>query len=244
MSDPFEPVLLPPSPVRTLDEHLATDWGGLGVKRASELGPDDIIDEITRSGLRGRGGGGFATGRKWAGVRAQPGTHHYVVANGAEGEPGTFKDRTLLRTNPFQVVEGLMIAAYAVGAAEAFVCVKASFTDEIAAVTAAVAEMQEAGIGRDLTVTVVQGPDEYLYGEEEGMVEVIEGNPPPPRLLAPYEHGLFVTQPQMGWEAHATETGSGAGAGNPTLVNNVETLANVPLILARGADWHRSLGTP
>jgi NADH-quinone oxidoreductase subunit F len=241
------PFLLPPEPVGTLDEYLATDWGGLGLKRATELGPDGTIDEIARSGLRGRGGGGFPTGRKWAGVRDQPGTHRYVVANGAEGEPGTFKDRALMRTNPYQVVEGLMIAGFAVGAVETYLCVKASFTEEVERLTTAVAEMQRAGICADCTVTIVQGPDEYLYGEEKALLEVIEGNPPLPRLLPPFEHGLFVTLPQMGWEAHGTGPGheaDGPHIGNPTLVNNVETLANVPHILARGADWHRDLGTP
>jgi NADH-quinone oxidoreductase subunit F len=240
------PFLLPAEPVGSLDEYLATDWGGLGLKRATELGPDGTIDEIARSGLRGRGGGGFPTGRKWAGVRDQPGTHRYVVANGAEGEPGTFKDRTLLRTNPYQVVEGLMIAGFAVGAVESYICVKASFAEEIERLTTAVADMQDAGICRDCTVTIVQGPDEYLYGEEKAMLEVIEGNPPLPRLLPPYEHGLFVTFPQMGWEAHGTGPGhedERTHIGNPTLVNNVETLANVGMILARGADWHRTMGT-
>src|SRR5215510_8041721 len=88
--------LLPSEPVNSLDAYLATDWGGLGIARANEMGPERTIDEITRAGLRGRGGGGFPTGRKWAGVRAQPGTHHYMVANGAEGEPGTFKDRAIM----------------------------------------------------------------------------------------------------------------------------------------------------
>jgi NADH:ubiquinone oxidoreductase subunit F (NADH-binding) len=106
--------------------------------------------------------------------------------------------------------------------------------------------MQEAGLGRECTITVVQGPDEYLYGEEKAMLEVIEGNPPLPRQLPPYEHGLFVTLPQMGWDAHGAEPGheaEGPQQGNPTLVNNVETLANVPMILARGADWFRTSGT-
>jgi NADH:ubiquinone oxidoreductase subunit F (NADH-binding) len=248
------PFLLPAEPVRSLDAYLATDWGGLGLKRATELGPDGTVGEIPRSGLRGRGGGGFPTGRKWAGVRGQAGSRRYVVANGAEGEPATFKDRALLRANPYQVVEGLMIAAFAVDAVEAFLCLKASFADEVGAVTTAVAEMQEAGICRDCTVTIVQGPDEYLYGEEKAMLEVIEGNAPLPRVLAPYEHGLFVTEPQMGWSAHEAEPPERRGAdtppegepvriGNPTLVNNVETLANVPQILARGADWFRGRGT-
>ncbi len=235
--------LLADTPLRTLDEYLATDTGGLGLRRAVDIGPEAVIDEVSRSVLRGRGGGGFPTGRKWAGVRSQPGTRRYLVVNGAEGEPGTFKDRMLLRTNPYQLVEGAIIAAFAVNASEVFICVKESFEAEREGVLRAAAEMQEAGICSDCRITVVSGPDEYLFGEEKAMLEVIEGKEPLPRLLPPYEHGLFATGPQQGWEAHP-EPGSGNGRGsNPTLVNNVETLSNVPHILARGADWFRSQGT-
>jgi NADH:ubiquinone oxidoreductase subunit F (NADH-binding) len=236
--------LLPDEPLPTLDHYLATDYGGLGLAKAVELGPEATIREVAAAGLRGRGGGGFPTGRKWAGVRDQPGTHRYVVANGAEGEPGTFKDRAILRANPYQVVEGVIIAAFAVGAIESFIAVKATFTREIEALTRAVAEMQEAGICRDCTVTIVEGPDEYLYGEEKAMLEVIEGNAPLPRILPPHELGLFVNMPQMGWAARDAEPGHvGPHDSNPTLVNNVETLANVPHILARGSEWYRSMGT-
>jgi NADH-quinone oxidoreductase subunit F len=236
--------LLPATPIRSLDEYLATDTGGLGLKRATELGPDGTVDEIARSGLRGRGGGGFPTGRKWAGVRAQTGSDRYLVANAAEGEPGTFKDRTILRANPYQFVEGLVIAAYAIGAVETFVGLKASFQQEIAAVERAIVEMQDAGICRDCTVTIARGPEEYLFGEETGLLEVIEGNDPLPRMVRPFEHGLFATAPQLGWQAHEPEPGRGGQhRSNPTAVNNVETLANVSHILARGADWFRSLGT-
>ena len=236
--------LLPEHPIRSLDDYLATEVGGRGVARAVELGPEQTIDEVRRSGLRGRGGGGFPTGRKWASVRAQPGTHHYMVANGAEGEPGTFKDRAILRANPYQVVEGVIIAAFAVGATEAFIAVKESFVEEAAGLTRAVAQMQNAGICHDCRITIVRGPDEYLYGEEKALLEVIEGNAPLPRLLPPHEHGLFATAPQTGWEAHESEPGhAGRHESNPTGVNNVETLANVPHILARGAEWFRSIGT-
>jgi NADH-quinone oxidoreductase subunit F len=238
------PFLLPPAPLTSLDEYLATDTGGLGVGRAQNIGPEATIEVIRRSGLRGRGGGGFPTGRKWAGVVAQPGTHRYVVCNAAEGEPGTFKDRALMRTNPYQLVEGVIIAGFAVGAVEAFICLKASFEREIEAVTRAVQEMQEAGVCSECPVTVVTGPDEYLYGEEKAMLEVIEGNAPMPRLFAPYEHGLFATAPQTGWQAREQRPGHhGAHESNPTLVNNAETLSNVPHILAQGDEWFRSMGT-
>lgn len=194
------------------------------------------------SGLRGRGGGGFSTGRKWTGIASQAGTRRYVVCNGAEGEPGTFKDRALLRANPYQLVEGMIIAAFAVGAEEAFVCLKRSFDQEREAVTRAVQEFQAAGICADCKVTIVAGPDEYLFGEEKAMLEVIEGKAPLPRWFPPYEQGLFATAPQLGWEA--TPRSGERGGPNPTLVNNVETLANVPHILARGPEWFRSMGTP
>ena len=231
-------------PVTSIDEYLATDTGGLALARAQELGPDATIAEVTRAGVRGRGGGGFPTGRKWAGVVGQGGTHRYVVANGAEGEPGTFKDRALLRDNPYQVVEGLLVAAFAMGAESAFIACKASFARELEAVTRAVQEMQQAGICEDCTVTIVGGPEEYLFGEEKALLEVIEGNPPLPRLLPPYQHGLFATAPQTGWQATDAQPGHrGQHLSNPTLVNNVETLAHVTHVLARGADWFRTVGT-
>jgi NADH:ubiquinone oxidoreductase subunit F (NADH-binding) len=211
------------------------------VQAAQAIGPAATIDVIGESGLRGRGGGGFPAGRKWAGIASQTGTRRFVVCNGAEGEPGTFKDRALMRANPYQLVEGVIIAAFAVGAEEAFICVKASFEHEREAVTCAVREFQEAGLCTDCTVTIVGGPDEYLFGEEKAMLEVIEGKPPLPRWFPPHEHGLFATAPQLGWEA--TPRAGAAGGPNPTLVNNVETLSNVPHILARGAEWFRSMGT-
>jgi NADH:ubiquinone oxidoreductase subunit F (NADH-binding) len=237
--------LLPIAPVGSLDAYLATEIGGRGVQRAHELGAEATIDLVSRSGLRGRGGGGFPTGQKWSGIASQTGGRRYLVCNGAEGEPGTFKDRALLRANPYQLVEGVAIAAFAIGAAEAFICLKASFRREIDAVTRAVQEFQTAGICGDCRITIVAGPDEYLFGEEKAMLEVIEGNEPLPRLLPPYVHGLFATAPQLGWQSHDNEAGSerGGSGSNPTLVNNVETLSNIPHILAKGADWFRSMGT-
>jgi NADH-quinone oxidoreductase subunit F len=241
---PVPPFLLPRSPITSFDQYLATGYGGLGLQRAQALGPDATIEELRRAGLRGRGGAGFPTARKWAGVRGQSGSRRYLVANGAEGEPGTFKDRALLRANPYQLVEGVIIAGSTVGAEEAFICLKRSFEREIAAVTRAVQEFQGAGVCADCTITVVAGPEEYLFGEEKAMLEVIEGNAPMPRLLPPHEHGLFATAPQTGWQATSPrEGGAGRFESNPTLVNNVETLSNVTHVLARGADWFRTMGS-
>ena len=194
--------------------------------------------------MRGRGGGGFPTGQKWAGIAQQERGRRYLVCNGAEGEPGTFKDRALMRANPYQLVEGVVIAAFAIDAEEAFICLKASFEREIERVTRAVEEFQSTGLCGNCTVTIVAGPDEYLYGEEKAMLEVIEGNEPLPRWLPPYLHGLFATAPQLGWQSTERRADESPEHGsNPTLVNNVETLSNIPHILARGADWFRSIGT-
>jgi NADH-quinone oxidoreductase subunit F len=236
--------LLSGDPVHSVDDYLLDRGGGQGAARADELGPQGVIDEVTRAGLRGRGGAGFPTGRKWATVAGRPGTHTYVVMNAAEGEPGTFKDRALLRHNPYQAVEGLAVAALAVGAREAFIGIKASFAEETARLTQAIDEFRAAGFGEHLPITGGQGPDEYLFGEETALLEVVEGEAPLPRLLPPFEHGLFATAPQLGWSAKAREPGhEHEHRSNPTLVNNVETLANVAHILAKGADWFRGTGT-
>ena len=236
--------LLPTQPYHSLQQYLDGPVGGQGIARSHSIGAQATIDLIAESGLRGRGGAGFPTWKKWAGIAGRDGGPAYVVCNGAEGEPGTFKDRALIRANPYQLVEGLVIAAVTVDATEVFVCLKASFEREIDRLTTAIQEFQSAGLCGDCTVTVVAGPDEYLFGEEKAMLEVIEGRPPLPRWFAPHEHGLFAPSPQLGWESSGTNHLAGGDGPNPTLVNNVETLSNVPHILAHGADWFRSMGTP
>jgi NADH-quinone oxidoreductase subunit F len=236
-------VVLPEQEITSLDPYLAAG-GGRAIERAREIGPEGVIVELRRAGLRGRGGAGFPTGRKWRTVRNAPGQTTYAVCNAAEGEPGTFKDRAILRRNPYQVVEGLAIAALAVDARETFIALKASFARERNAVIRAARELEAAGILPDLTVTIVSGPEEYLFGEEKALLEVIEGRDPQPRLLPPYVHGLFATAPQLGWHSHEPERGHAPGEeSNPTLVNNAETLANVTQILGHGADWYRTRGS-
>lgn len=235
------PYLLPDQPIAKVADYLALG-GGVGIAVARRLGPLRTIDEIAASGLRGRGGGGFLTGTKWASVRASGGRTRYAVANGAEGEPATFKDRLLMRRDPYRIVEGTAIAAFAVGAREAFVATKRTYAREAANLQRAVIELGDAGVLGDLTITVVEGPDEYLFGEEKALLEVIEGHDPLPRLLPPYQHGLFATAPAGGWESEAAEI-SGHAESNPTLVNNVETLAAATYILAKGAEWFRTMGT-
>jgi NADH-quinone oxidoreductase subunit F len=236
-------IVLPEHPVASLDEWLAAG-GGRGLQRARELGPEATIAELERAGVRGHGGAGFPIATKWRTVLTAAGRHRYAVCNAAEGEPATFKDRAILRANPYQVIEGLAIAALTLDAPEVFIALKASFGPERERVTSAVTEMEQAGLVGDLSVGIVAGPEEYLFGEEKALLEVIEGNDPLPRWLPPYVHGLFATAPQLGWQAHEPESGHTRGhESNPTAVNNVETLANVAHVLANGADWYRSIGT-
>ena len=240
---PLLPFLTGDAPVTSLEQYLA-GGGGQGLVRARQLGPEQTAKEVSLSRLRGRGGGGFSTGTKWASVREAAGSRRYAVANAAEGEPATFKDRALIRANPWQGIEGLAIAALAVGAEEAFVATKAKFERERELLDHAVGEMDRAGLLEGVAVSVVTGPDEYLFGEEKALLEVIEGHEPLPRLLPPFQHGLFATGPQLGWESHPPATPPGAGPEpNPTLVNNFETLCNVPHVLARGSEWFRRMGT-
>ncbi|GIU88480.1 MAG: NADH-quinone oxidoreductase subunit F [Acidimicrobiia bacterium] len=235
--------VLPEAPVGSLDGYLAAG-GGAAIRRARSIGPDATIDEVTAAGLRGRGGGGFPTGRKWRTVRDAPGSRRFVVVNGAEGEPGTFKDRAILRADAYQVVEGAAVAALAVGARDVYVGLKRSFVRECDALRTAAQEMAAAGMLGDLDVTIVQGPPEYLFGEEKALLEVVEGKDPLPRVLPPYQHGLFATAPQLGWTSSEPEPGEPRGeAANPTLVNNVETLAHVTWLLSHGVDSFRALGT-
>jgi NADH-quinone oxidoreductase subunit F len=240
-------LLLPATPHESVGDYLATG-GGQALAVARARGTAWVLDELDRAGLRGRGGAGFPTGRKWRSVASGGAAlgDRYVVANGAEGEPGTFKDRPLLRANPYQVLEGLSVAAAVVGAREAFIAVKATFHREIEALERALREMADADLLYDAPITLIAGPEEYLFGEEKALLEVIEGNDPMPRWLPPYVHGLFATTPQEGWSG-GTTPGDGEDparvGSNPTLVSNVETFANVPLIMQRGADWYRTLGT-
>ena len=183
-------VLLPESPVGSVQEYVDRG-GGRALSLAIERGPDWIIDEVRRSGLRGRGGAGFPTGVKWRTVRDDPCPVTYAVCNAAEGEPGAFKDRWLLRHDPYQVIEGLAIAALAVGATGAYIGIKEAAGREVDRVATAMEEMAAAGILGPVPIELVTGPDEYLFGEEKALLEVIEGNPPLPRTVPPWMEGLF-----------------------------------------------------
>lgn len=221
--------LLPDEPVTDLEAYLGFE-GGDGLAAAVQLAPEQVVAAVRAAGLRGRGGAGFPTGTKWASVVAtarEAGGQVYLVVNGAEGEPGTYKDRALLTFNPFQVLEGALIALHATGAQVAYVGIKERSAAAVRCLAAALDAVQEAGWSGADRVELTPGPDEYLFGEEKAMLEVIEGKLPMPRILPPYEQGLFATM----------------ASPNPTVVNNVETLANVPGIVAHGPAWFRQVGT-
>ena len=242
-----------PRPIESLDEYLARG-GGVGLEAALAREPASLVDEVEASGLRGRGGAGFPTGRKWRTLVAYHAANRMstVVVNGAEGEPGTFKDRTILRTNPYHVIEGALIAARAVGADEIVFGLKKSFQREVGRLYAAIDEVKAAGWAKWASLAVFEGPSEYLYGEETALLEAIDGRYPFPRIAPPWRRGLH----EVVETAADVGTGSGLSAhvemaddqGDtevpPTLVDNVETLANVPRIIARGANWFRTEGTP
>jgi NADH:ubiquinone oxidoreductase subunit F (NADH-binding) len=244
--------VLYPTPLESLDAYRRAR-GGSGLDAARSLAPDELIAVIEASGLRGRGGAGFPTGRKWRTVRdyraaVEPTT---VVVNAAEGEPSTFKDRMIIRNDPYAVVEGALIAAHAVEAESIVIATKQRFATEAARLRAAIAEMEAAGWFKDASVEVFEGPEEYLYGEETALLEVLDGRYPLPRIAPPYRRGIDeIVESESdlrtgsGLSAHVemAEPDNVTGA-PPALVDNVETMANVPRIVARGADWFRTDGT-
>jgi formate dehydrogenase len=182
----------------------------------------EVLAELERSGLRGLGGAGFPTFRKWAAVREQPG-EHVVVVNADEGEPGTFKDRYVLERRPHLLLEGLLLAMRTVEAREAWIYLREEYADARARLRNALDELRDAGLLDGLAVGLVVGAGSYICGEESALLESMEGRRPMPRLRPPYpaERGFL---------------------GLPTLVNNVETLAHVPAIARRGGDWFADLG--
>lgn len=223
--------LLPDAPLSALKD---CPDAGKAFAKAQELGPEGVIAQVRAANLRGRGGAGFPTATKWASIRAEACPTKYLVCNAAEGEPGTFKDRTLIRYNPYVLLEGVAIAAYAIGAQAAYIGMKETFTREYERLERALAEMREAGMLGEIPVHLVMGPDEYLLGEEKGLLEAIEGNFPFPRISPPYMHGLFVPESPF----------VSPGRENPTSVNNAETLSHVTRILLHGPEGFRAIGSP
>ncbi len=217
--------------------------GGMALEVARGLEPEKIIEVISAAGLRGRGGGGFPTGLKWNTVAHSwsDTTPTTVVVNAAEGEPGTFKDRAIIRRNPYRLLEGAAIAARAVRASAIRIGIKASFVREIGLLDRAITQATDAGWFDGIDVAMVLGAG-YLFGEETAMLEVIEGRQPFPRVTPPFRRGIDEDDPTRS-AADINLAEIGGSSEPPALVNNVETLSNVPLIVANGAEWFRSLGT-
>ena len=208
-----------------IDDYLARDGYRALADCRAHRSPDQVIAEISDSGLRGRGGAGFPTARKWALGRAQPDPVKYVVCNGDEGDPGAFMDRLVLESDPHRVLEGLAIAAYAIGAAEGYLYIRAEYPLAVDHVREAIRQVEERGILGRLRLEVREGAGAFVCGEETALIQSLEGKRGMPKLRPPYpvERGF---------------------RGRPTIINNVETLACVPWIIRHGATAFAALGTP
>lgn len=212
--------------INSLEEYKAC--GGLqGLAKARGMTRQAVVAEVKKSGLRGRGGAGFPTAIKWETVGNAPDPKKYVACNFAEGEPGTYKDRYLIEKNPYMVFEGMLIAAYAIDATQAIIATKQKFKHIVPRIQSALQELEDAKVVQPGYIRIVLGPDEYLFGEEKAMLEVVDGRTPMPRFFPPFLVGV-------NWSP--TET-------NPTVVNNAESMSHLPHILTKGADWFRTSGT-
>ncbi len=226
--------ILPPVADPTRAETLA-EYGDYAALRqaVTQSTPEAVIAEVEAAGLMGRGGAAFLTGRKWRFTRAAPGSDRYAICNADESEPGTFKDRVLMELHPHALIEGLALCGYAIGAAHGIIFIRGEYPTALARLQAALDEARGAGLlganlfGTDFAfdVEIRRGAGAYICGEETALFEAIEGKRGFPRIKPPFPttHGLF---------------------GQPTSINNVETLACVPLIVGHGAAWFREFGTP
>ncbi len=216
----------------SLDEYIASGGFKALEKALFDMTADEIIDEVDKSGLRGRGGGGFPAGKKWKQVARQKETVRYVVCNGDEGDPGAFMDGSVMEGDPYRLIEGMMIAAYAVKACDGYIYVRAEYPMSVKRLRHAIAELEKRGLlgdnilGTDFCfhMHINRGAGAFVCGEGSALTASIEGNRGMPRVKPPrtVEKGL--------WE-------------KPTVLNNVETFANVPKIVLNGSDWYRSIGT-
>ena len=216
----------------SLDEAIAVRGYEALANVIKEGNPDAVIETIEKSGLRGRGGGGFPTGRKWRFTAANKGGKSYVVCNGDEGDPGAFMDRSIMEGDPHKLLEGMAIAAYAIGADEGYIYVRAEYPLAIKRLRKAIADAEARNflgkniMGSDFSfeLHIKEGAGAFVCGEETALIASIEGERGMPRPKPPFpaNKGLF---------------------GRPTLINNVETLANVPVIMLNGADWFAQMGT-
>ncbi len=215
-----------------IDEYIAMDGYFALQKVLTEMTPDDVIKVILDSGLRGRGGGGFPTGRKWQFAKASVSDKKYVVCNADEGDPGAFMDRSVLEGDPHALIEAMAIAGYAIGADEGYAYVRAEYPIAVRRLQIAIDQAREYGLlGKDIfgtgfnfDITVRLGAGAFVCGEETALLTSIEGNrgEPRPRPPFPAVKGLY---------------------GQPTIINNVETYANIAQIILNGAEWFASMGT-
>jgi len=216
----------------SIEEYIAQDGYFALAKAVTEMTPADVVQAVKDSGLQGRGGAGFPTGMKWQFVVNQPEKKRYIVCNADESEPGTFKDRLILEGDPHAVLEGMALAGYAVGADEGWIYIRGEYTLAKERLERAIQQAEELGVlgdnlfesGFSFHIHVHAGAGAYVCGEETALLESLEGKRGIPRIRPPYP-------PVRGYH------------GKPTVVNNVETLANVPAIVRNGAAWYRSLGT-
>lgn len=216
----------------SIDEYIASGGFSALEKALFEMTPDQVIEEVDQSGLRGRGGGGFPAGRKWKQVARQAETIRYIVCNGDEGDPGAFMDGSVMEGDPYKLIEGMMIAGYAVKSQEGYIYVRAEYPMSVARLRHAIKEMEERHLlgehilGTDFSfhLHINRGAGAFVCGEGSALTASIEGNRGMPRVKPPrtVEKGL--------WE-------------KPTVLNNVETFANVPKIILNGAEWYRGIGT-
>ena len=216
----------------SLNEYIASGGFQALEKAMFEMDPDLVIDQVDKSGIRGRGGGGFPAGKKWIQVARQADPVHYVVCNGDEGDPGAFMDGSVMEGDPYRLIEGMMLAAYAVRAQHGYIYVRAEYPQSVARLKHAIAVLEEVGLlGDDILGTgfsfhmhINRGAGAFVCGEGSALTASIEGKRGMPRVKPPrtVEQGLFE---------------------KPTVLNNVETYANVPMIINNGAAWYRSIGT-
>ena len=215
-----------------IEDYIAAGGYTALVKALSEMSPAEVISQVTRSGLRGRGGAGYPAGLKWSTVSKAVGTRKFLVCNADEGDPGAFMDRTILASDPHKVLEGMIIAAYAVGASDGFIYVRAEYPLAVTRLKTAIHQAERLGLlGKNIfgtqfsfSVELRLGAGAFVCGEETALIASIEGKRGTPRPRPPYpaESGLW---------------------NSPTLINNVETFAHVPRIILEGGDWYARLGT-
>ena len=232
--------LIPATPLVDLSAYVSAG-GGHGLSTARAIGPDATLDLVHASGLRGRDASALSVSGRWervigGGDDAGP---RSLVANGTDSEPGSFVDRTLLRRNPFAVIEGMVIAALAIGARDSFLLLRHSFNAEYDLIVKSLAEADVAGWFDSVSVKCVRTPEEYLVGDDRAALEVVEGRTPVPRRLAPHLDGLFSHDHRTDHDLDAVPARP-----NPTAVESIETLANLPALLANGPSWFRTMGTP